>query len=60
MNGVDHISKTSKTYNEKTTIWIMFNIPNWNTNKKNKSIIIAITTLNQNEHQLNLLSINMD
>jgi hypothetical protein len=54
MNGVDHISKTSKTYNEKTTIWIMFNIPNWNTNKKNKSIIIAITTLNQNEHQLNL------
>jgi hypothetical protein len=40
MNGVDHISKTSKTYNEKTTIWIMFKTPNWYINKKkNQSLL---------------------
>jgi len=51
VNGIDDIFKASTTYNENIIIWIlMFQNSKIGTLTKKKSIIIMITTLNQNRH----------
>jgi hypothetical protein len=51
VNGIDDIFKTSTTYNENIIIWmLMFQTSKIGTLTIQKSIIIMITTLNQNRH----------
>jgi hypothetical protein len=56
LNGANGIFKASTTYCEKTIIWIMFQNFKIGTLTKEKIIIITITTLIPNGHQLNLSS----